>query len=163
MYELPWVETARKYVGTAEVRGSGTSPVIRGWLTSLRAWWTDDETPWCGTFVAACMRENGIVVPKHWYRAMGWLDWGVPIARPVYGCVVVYSRTGGGHVGFGIGEDDAGRIMTIGGNQGNRVSIAPFDRARVAGYRVPVGYEDKMLGVFPKLASNGQQSSQQEA
>jgi len=162
MNEQKWIVAARNYLGTAEVHGSGTAPLIRTWLTSLKAWWTDDETPWCGTFVAACMKEAGILPAKNWYRAMGWLDWGTPIARPVPGCVVVYARTGGGHVGFVVGRDGTGRIMTLGGNQGDRVSIAAFDPLRVAGYRWPsaVPLPTTELVLF---ASNGQPASNNEA
>lgn len=135
--EPPWLVVARQHIGLAEIPGKEHSPVITGWLTTLKAWWRDDETPWCGVFVAACMREAGMELPKHWYRAKGWLDWGHELPAPRIGCVVVYERKGGGHVGFVVGRDANGRILTLGGNQGNRVSVAPFDMSRVIGYRWP--------------------------
>jgi len=137
MNEPNWMANARKYIGTAEIPGKATAPTIARWLRDLRAWYSDDETPWCGTFVAAVMREAGIPVAKHWYRARDWLNWGVSIADAVPGCVVVYERAGGGHVGFAVALDQKGRILTLGGNQGNKVSIAPFERYRVLGYRWP--------------------------
>jgi hypothetical protein len=52
----------------------------------------------------------------------------------------VFSRDGGGgHIGIVMGQDAKGRLMVLGGNQGNKVSIAPFDRARVLGFRWPTG------------------------
>lgn len=162
MTDPAWIAVARRYVGTTEVKGSGTSPVIRKWLTSLKAWWTDDETPWCGTFVASCMKEAGMPIPKAWYRALAWLDWGVPVHSPFVGCVVIYSRLGGGHVGFVVGRDEHDRLLTLGGNQGDRVSIAPFDRSRALGYRWPASLPF-FAAELPLLASNGQPSSHQEA
>lgn len=138
MTDTPWLAIASRYVGLAEIPGRDHAPTITRWLTNLKAWWRDDETPWCGTFVAHCLKESGCAIPKHWYRAKAYLDCGEPCG-PVIGAVVIYERAGGGHVGFVVGIDQSGRIMTLGGNQGNRVSIAPFDSTRVLGYRWPTG------------------------
>lgn len=136
-----WVREAQKHIGLKEIVGKADNLTIKSWLSNLRAWWSDDETPWCGVFAAHCMKIAGHPIPKHWYRAKDWLNWGHSIHTPVYGCIAVFTRTGGGHVGFVVGKDSLGRIMVLGGNQGNAVSIAPFDPNRVAGYRLPVGYE----------------------
>jgi uncharacterized protein (TIGR02594 family) len=137
MMKTPWIAEAEKYKGLKEVPGAGNNPTIVGWLTSLKAWWRDDLTAWCGTFVAHCLSATGYPVPKNWYRALAWLDWGVRIEEPSYGCVVVFNRKGGGHVGFVVGKDATGRIMVLGGNQGDAVNVSPFDTSRVAGYRLP--------------------------
>ena len=63
--ELPWIEGARRYIGLAEIPGKQTAPTIARWLRELRAWWTDDEAPWCGVFTGACLRESGMSYPKH--------------------------------------------------------------------------------------------------
>lgn len=161
MSEPNWLTIARKYIGVAEIPGKATAPVIARWLRELRSWWSDDETPWCGTFVGAALREAGLPIAKHWYRARDWLNWGVPIQAPALGCVVVYERAGGGHVGFVVGETPSGRLMTLGGNQGNRVSISPFERLRVLGYRWP---EDRVAelaaaGPLPVIDSRAASSS----
>ena len=135
--DMPWVAAARKYIGVSEIPGVEHSPVIVGWLKNLKAQWFDDEVPWCGTFVAACMSEAGIAPAQFWYRARDWLNWGLKIDDPITGCVVVYERKGGGHVGFAVGKDKAGNIMTLGGNQGDKVSIRPFAVSRALGYRWP--------------------------
>ena len=160
--EAPWLTAARRHMGLAEIPGKDTAPVIAGWLLKLKAWWADDETPWCGVFVAACLNEACISLPKHWYRAKGYLDWGWELKEPRLGCVVVYDRKGGGHVGFVVGKDSGGRLMTLGGNQGNRVSIAPFDSARVLGYRWPRDAIDALpIDPLPILASSAASSSQE--
>ena len=139
MGELIWIAEARRHLGTAEVPGPQTSPVIDAWLHKLRAWWTDDETPWCGVFVAACVEVAGFHLPKYWMRATAWADWGSRLSAPIYGCIVVFERKGGGHVGFVVGSSAQGGLMVLGGNQGNKVSILPFDRNRVLAYVWPPG------------------------
>jgi uncharacterized protein (TIGR02594 family) len=97
----------------------------------------DDETPWSGTFVAICITEAGLPAAPIAVRAKAWATWGVPIT-PRLGCVLVFGREGGGHVGFNIGEDDT-RFYVLGGNQGDKVSIAPIAKARLMASRWPVG------------------------
>lgn len=140
MLEPSWVTFGRRFIGLREIPGTEHQPLILEWLYKLKAWWRDDETPWCGLYVAAVFAESGILLPKHWMRARDWLNWGIPLDVPSVGCVVVYSRQGGGHVGFVVGEDQNGNLMTLGGNQSNRVSIAPFARDRVLGFRWPLGH-----------------------
>lgn len=162
MSEPRWLTRARAFVGLREVPGKGTAPAIRRWLGELKAWWSDDETPWCGTFVAAVMRAEGHELPRAWYRAKAWLDWGDDIREPAVGAVVVFDRKGGGHVGFVVGNDEAGRLMVLGGNQGNAVTVAPFDRSRVLGYRWPSGVT-VLGGPMPLIASRGARPSINEA
>ena len=55
MSELAWVAEARKHIGLAEVAGKQHNGTIVNWLIKLGAWWRDDESPWCGTFVVFCL------------------------------------------------------------------------------------------------------------
>ena len=139
MSQPTWLAIARADIGLREIPGKATAPRIALWLRQLNAWWTDDEAPWCGVACAAWFREATVALPKNWYRARAWLDWGVTLTKPVRGCVVVFERPGGGHVGLVEGRDQFGRILVIGGNQGNSVSIAAFTTDRVLGYRWPAG------------------------
>lgn len=159
MQNPEWLKTARADIGLREIPGAQTAPRIARWLADLKAWWRDDETPWCGVAVAAWMRAAGVPLPQHWYRAKAWLTWGVPLAAPVPGCVVVFERQGGGHVGLVEGVDQRGRLMVLGGNQGNAVSVAPFDMARVSGYRWPPGAAPQFAGRLPVIASAAASSS----
>ena len=160
---LPWIQIARAYLGVAEIPGVKTSSVIAVWLRKLKAWWADDETPWCGTFVAYCLSEAGFVVPKYWMRALAWAEWGRPLLVPRVGAVAVFSRTGGGHVGFVVGIDKAGNVMVLGGNQANKVSIAAFDGERVLAYRWPTEEPLVGSGALPVLARDGTAVSADEA
>jgi uncharacterized protein (TIGR02594 family) len=162
MSEPAWIVEARKHIEMREVPGKGTAPTIARWLRELRAWWDDDETPWCGVFVAACVEAAGFKKPKNWFRARAWLEFGQRIVTPAVGCIVVFERSGGGHVGFLMGQDEHGRLMVLGGNQANAVTIAPFDRSRVLGYRWP-GTNIAPIGFLPFVASNGAKASNNEA
>ena len=71
--ELSWIAAARKHIGVREVPGPKNSTVIAGWLAKLKAWWSDDATPWCGTIAAMCVADAGLTPPKEWYRATAWL------------------------------------------------------------------------------------------
>lgn len=157
--EPPWLDTAREYIGLSEIPGTGTNSTIRAWLERLKAWWRDDETPWCGAFVAYCMDVNAFAIPKYWMRARDWANWGRELMTPIPGCIVVFSRQGGGHVGFVVGKDADDRLLVLGGNQGNRVSIATFTRDRVLAYRWPT--EQPLLGNawLPTLSSAGKPST----
>lgn len=133
----PWIEEAKKHIGLKEIPGTKNSPVITGWLKVMGAWWNDDETPWCGVFTGYCMKVAKISYPKLYMRASEWANWGMRLDTPVDGCVVVFNRKGGGHVGFVMGQTKDGFLTVLGGNQGNAVTIAKFDRTRVVGYYWP--------------------------
>lgn len=135
--ELAWIKEARKYIGLKEIPGKTHNTTILSWLRELKAWWDEDETPWCGTFVGAMLKKSGRHVIGEWFRARSWSSAGTKLERPAYGCIVVFSREGGGHVGFVVGEDEKGNLMVLGGNQGNKVSIAAFPRSRVLAYVWP--------------------------
>src|SRR5690554_2385510 len=127
-----WIIEAEKYLGMKEVTGSNDHPLLnRGWLSFNLGWLIGQ--PWCGLFVAHCLRASDQFVPKLFYRAKSFLDYGEKIDSPCYGCIVIFGRTGGGHVGFVVGKDHQGRLLVLGGNQGNKVSVAPFDTSRVLG------------------------------
>lgn len=136
--DAPWVAAARADMGQRETLGPNDSPWIRTMLARLGAKWLLGQ-PWCGGAVAKWMQDCGIDLPKHWYRAKAWSDWGVPLDHPAHGCVVVFERNGGGHVGLVVGEDPAGNLLVLGGNQSDSVNVRAFQRERVVAYRWPEG------------------------
>ncbi|WP_019672290.1 NlpC/P60 family protein [Psychrobacter lutiphocae] len=128
--ELPWVDEGRHYIGLTEIRGTRHNKTIQRWLSELNAWWRDDETPWCGVFTAHCLSASKRGIPKHWYRAKAYASYGTLLSQPAYGCLGVMSRKGGGHVCFIIGKTSGNRLVVLGGNQNNQVSIASYPRSR---------------------------------
>ena len=159
MTEPTWLTEAKKHIGVTEITGPKTNAVIASWLHRLKAWWNDDETPWCGVFVAACMQVCGFTLPANWMRARAWADWGTRISHPALGCIVVFERQGGGHVGFVVGIAPDGRLMVLGGNQRNRVWVDAFERSRVLAYIWPIGTPDISMYSLPVLAASGASSS----
>lgn len=157
-----WLDIAFKYLGVTEISGSKHSSVITSWLLRLGAWWSDDETPWCGVFTGYVMKEAGYTIPKYYMRAKAWLDWGVPAMFPVQGCIAIFDRKGGGHVGFVVGQDVKGNLFVLGGNQGNKVSVAMFDKKRIVGYRLPVGSVASEMSA-PKMVVSAMELSKNEA
>lgn len=137
MIETAWVKEARKYIGVREIPGVRHETKILAWWKAIkRGGIKTDEVPWCAAFVGAMLEESGIVSSRY-ESAKSYLTWGEALSKPYYGCIVVFTREGGGHVGFVVGKDATGRLMVLGGNQGDKVSIAPFSLARVSGYRWP--------------------------
>lgn len=155
-----WLVHARKHIGLKEVPGPNSNPTILSWLKSLKAWWAEDATPWCGTFVAHCMQEAAQPLPKYWYRAKDWLNWGRDAQQPLVGAVAVLGRTGGGHVFF-VTKQNETYVWGVGGNQSDGVNEAKFLRSRVLGYRWPSA---SPLGAkAPRVADDGKPVSTNEA
>lgn len=150
MSEPNWLAEARRHLGVREIVGAKNSPVIMGWIKELGAkvlgiQVNDDETPWCGTFMAMVMQRSGLKPPAIAVRAAQWGrvgKWGRELLGPRLGCVLVFTRNGGGHVGLYLGEDST-HYHVLGGNQSNSVSIMRIAKSRLAdgGMRWPHGPE----------------------
>lgn len=146
MTELNWINTARQFIGLREVKGTKHNPAIVQMLDEMgkfsnesRAWWRDDETPWCGLFVGYVMGKSGRFVVKEWYRAREWTDENqTKLDAPAYGCIAVTPN----HVGFVVGQDERGNIMLLGGNQGDMVKISPFKASGFIGFYWPSRWID---------------------
>lgn len=161
---MSWLARAKSFLRLAEYPGAKTNPTIAGWLAKLKAAWRDDETAWCGTFVADCFLETGITPVKGWAGARNWINFGVHLTNPAVGCVAVFWRdtpsSGKGHVGFVVGKDALGNLMLLAGNQGNAVTIKPISKARLVGYRWPAGVPLPLNNtVLPLIASDGKLST----
>jgi uncharacterized protein (TIGR02594 family) len=140
MSEPSWLKIARSYDGLKEIPGPRHNQTIIRWLVKLNAWWSDDETPWCGVFVAHCMQESWLPFPKFYMRAKAWSDYGSLLRRDrlAPGAILVFDRAGGGHVGFYVGED-AGFYYVLGGNQSNAVNVMKLGKSRLVASRWPKG------------------------
>jgi len=138
----PWLSLARSLIGVAEIPGPQANGLLRQWAQSLGGWFAnyfaDDGVPWCGLFAAHCLQSCGLSYPKTYFRARDWANYGTPLLDPILGCIVVLSRSNGGHVGFAASATES-TITLIGGNQGDRVSQSPFPRNRIIALRWPDG------------------------
>ena len=136
-FEQPWMVLAVSQKGIHEVRDE---PVVQNYWRQAKlsglAKYSASGIPWCSGFCCAMFEEVGIRSART-DGAKNWLKWGQELTTPVDGCIVVFTRDGGGHVGFITGEDTKGNLLVLSGNQGDAVNIKSFDKGRVTGYRYP--------------------------
>lgn len=153
-----WIVEARRHMGITEVVGANHNPVILGFWKRIKLKFLTDEIPWCMGFVMAMMGLAGYeTIPTAWAR--DGLKYGVKLDKPAYGCIVVFARGSGGHIGFVVGKDKNGHLMVLGGNQANAVNIKPFSTNRVLGYRWPGKWPLPERFNLPLLTSDGKLST----
>jgi len=134
--ELSAFDLAQRFVGIREVAGPTANAHILAMLQLDAPWPTDDEVAWCSAFVNYVCWLLRLPRSKS-LAARSWLDVGrgIDLPRATAGFdVVVLERGAGGHVGFYAGQEET-VVLLLGGNQGNRVSVAPFAAARILGVR----------------------------
>lgn len=174
----PMLAAMMSSLGLAEKVGKGSNPAIMAMVRRVAAshpkldwigsFYEDDDIPWCGLAVADAAVKAGLVpVVPNPLSARAWSTWGAALSGPKRGAVAVFMRQGGGHVGLVAGVTaGARRLLVVGGNQSNRVSLAWFDNVpvarggRVIGFRAPAGVT---LPEAPIVADDGAPVSGNEA
>jgi uncharacterized protein (TIGR02594 family) len=137
--ELPWIAAARRAIGQREIVGTRHNPLVLKMWTRIRAPFTDDETPWCAAFVGSCLEEVGIRSTRS-ARALSYATFGSGLKGPMYGCIAVKQRKGGGHVTFVVGKTKAGNLLCLGGNQNNMVMISEYAPDVFTAFRWPANF-----------------------
>lgn len=132
-------QIAERFIGTKEIPGNVDNPAVLSWLKLDGDWPQHDEVPWCSAFtnyVAWLLR-----LPRSKsLAARSWLGVGTPIdiqdARVGFDVVILKRdpNPASGHVGFFAGVE-GGKVLLLGGNQGNRVCVSDYDYNRVIGVR----------------------------
>lgn len=139
---IPWMAEASAIMGLHESRDTSR---LRHWFDRSVAWIDPREIPWCGAFVATCLRkwQPDIQLPENPLGARSWAGFGKPCA-PVFGSVMTFwrgSRDGWqGHVGFNHGEDET-HFHILGGNQANAVTVTRISKSRFLQSRWPIGFQ----------------------
>ena len=136
MIEIPkHLIIALEEIGEAEIAGEDFNTRIAEYLETVDMI-ANDEIPWCAAFVNWCLNKAeifGTALPN----AKSYLEWGYNITQPVVGAITVFDRgkhSWQGHVGFFLDQSD-NYVYIIGGNQSNRVSIRPYNKNKLVGYR----------------------------
>lgn len=147
-------DLAQRYVGVKEVAGTQSNPLVLAMLQLDQAWPKSDAVAWCSAFVnwiawhLRLPRSKGL-------NARSWLNVGLPIdladAKPGFD-IVVFNRGGvpepveitvdangnktyqPGHVAF-FAKLDGDFVQVLGGNQGDSVGLARFQKSGVLGVR----------------------------
>lgn len=160
MSKPAWLEVAFSYLGLSEVHGTKHNPLIVKMFQRIKlSGIKDDETAWCAAFVGSCLEECGIRSTRS-AAALSYADYGQKLVYPVEGSIGYKRRFNsagkviGGHVFFVAGQDQLGRIMALGGNQGDKVSLAPYEKTGIVGYRYPA-LQFASASALPVIASDG--------
>lgn len=135
------IKTAINELGEKEISGAVNNPNIVNYAKEAGFdWVNDDETPWCSIFVNWCAKKAKLKGSGK-ANARSWLRIGTKVDQsPEPGDIVIFWRgspdSWKGHVGFFFGySKDQNRVYTLGGNQGNQVSISAYPTSTVLGFR----------------------------
>jgi len=146
--EVSAYSLASRYVGIAELEGPDSHPLVSWWLSLCGLGQTPaDSIPWCSAFTNGIAWELRLPRSKS-AAARSWLGVGTPIqlpeAEPAFDVVILKRGkapqpgptvlNAPGHVGFFAGlEGD--RVLILGGNQADQVSVSSFPVKDVLGIR----------------------------
>ncbi len=108
-------------------------------IAGVRNIYTNDDTAWCAVAMCAiCVLANKEIPFSAFdrLRAKSFLRFGKKASAPMFGDVLVFTRTGGAHVGLYVGEDkDCYHIA--GGNQSNQFNVIRIIKSRLTEARRP--------------------------
>jgi uncharacterized protein (TIGR02594 family) len=134
----PWYALALAERGVKEAPGGGDNPAVQAYYRDAgHPEVKHDSVPWCAAFVGA-MLARAEVKPSGSLAARSYLQWGMKLAAPRRGCVVVLKRGKGwqGHVTF-FDREENGLYVCLGGNQSDKVCFATYRKSLVLGLRWP--------------------------
>lgn len=132
-----------KLYGVAEVAGAKSNPVLLEIIKKHIPEADDDSAfAWCGVMMAEAFERSGRkeLIPQGYTAARSWLKLPNPVTidNAKYGDIVILWRgtpTGWqGHVGCYVNRNET-HVFLAGGNQNDRVGIAPYGIERVLGVR----------------------------
>jgi uncharacterized protein (TIGR02594 family) len=151
---------ALKLYGVTEVVGMENNPAILAWADEIGVGnlYNADSVPWCGLFVGVVAKRAGKPVPHNSLWARNWAQWGM-VSKAELGCVLVFSRETGGHVGLYVGEDDA-HYHVLGGNQSDCVCIRRIEKSRMIAARSCYNVKPDNVRIV-KLAASGAASTKE--
>jgi len=140
-------QVAQRFVGTHEIAGAMSNPLIVAMLRLDTSWPDSDDVAWCSAFVNFVCWLLRLPRSKS-LRARSWLMVGIPIGiddARADSDIVILKRGAGqqpgpdviaapGHVCFYAGHDDES-ISVLAGNQSNAVNVARFPRTQILSVR----------------------------
>jgi uncharacterized protein (TIGR02594 family) len=143
-----WLLTMRSISGLSEKPGAADEPKILAMadeiarifpeMQSYCDQYNHDSIPWCGLAVAYTMAKAGIKPPfgstdtDRFLWAKSWADDPnyTVLKTPRLGCIVVLTRSGGGHVST-YESTSGNNYMLRGGNQSDAINLAAFPKSSV--------------------------------
>ncbi|NJS15019.1 MAG: TIGR02594 family protein [Sphingopyxis sp.] len=136
----PWLAHARSKLGQREIKGPKHNGwIAEGWARLGATWFNDDETPWCGYFIADALDAAGLPYPKNFPAAASFRTYGVAVPAQL-GAIATMRRPGGNHAFIIVGETpDRLAYKALGGNQSDGVTIMDVPKTQVDAIRWPPG------------------------
>lgn len=138
-----WMRAAVNERGVKRFPEGLTNPRIVEYNNHTNLVGYDDKISWCSSFINWCLAQVGIAGTGS-ALARSWLEWGIALDIPVYGCVAVLTRdepaSWKGHVGFYIGHD-VEHVYLYGGNQQEEVREWQYPISSILGYRWPTTFD----------------------
>lgn len=131
----PWMTMATNEKGQSELPGNLHNPRILEYHAATALHATNDETPWCSSFVNWCLKQASINGTNS-AAAASWVSWG-QATSPQYGAIIVIYKpnaanssltSSGNHVGFLV-EESATHYKILGGNQSDQVKETKFPKS----------------------------------
>jgi len=166
-----WLEAGMKLLGTHEGVGSKDNKVLIDWAKEeggdIAKEYTHDSIPWCALFANHILTHVGLKGTETLWALDFAGKWpSIKLMGPAVGAFAPMLRDGGGHITVVVGKDQAGRIMGLGGNQSDAVTIAPFALSRLnKGFWWPEGVAiptDVGVSSLPTVQSDGHVSSKED-
>jgi uncharacterized protein (TIGR02594 family) len=140
--EPAWMPVAIAERGVRRFPVGETNPRIVEYNNQTNLVGYDDKISWCSSFINWCLASAGVRGTGS-ALARSWLDWGVALESPIFGCIAVLTRddptSWRGHVGFYL-RHDADFIYLFGGNQLEEVRELAYPVASVLGFRWPKSF-----------------------
>lgn len=166
-----WLSVARAFAGLQEIPGPLSNPLILQWARDLHVEkiYTNDDVAWCALFMNRIMLACQLPLaaghtgnPYDLLRALSFTDhWGQHLTAPALGCLQVFKRPEGAHVGLYLGESPQAYFV-FGGNQSNAVKSTWIEKGRLVANLWPIGL--LLPTAAPVLlAANGMPLSRNEA
>ena len=134
------LRTAFNELGVTEFLGKRSNPEIDKYFIAMGfpKEKQNDNTAWCGAFLMWCAWQSGFEFPVDNLTARAWLDVGTETECPLVGDIVVFWRESvtswKGHVGLFVNARGS-NIYVLGGNQDDSVSIKPYPKKQLLGFR----------------------------
>ncbi|NDV16530.1 CHAP domain-containing protein, partial [Muricauda sp. TY007] len=173
----PWMEIARKETKKAKGLPESLEPLygmvqkyhdnshIKDNPNTTRVENDPTSVAWCSSFVSWCLDETeykGVksAASRHYISNSSENKHKlksnvVKVEEPFYGAIAVFSDCDSagntktsGHVGFVFGKLKDGKIALLGGNQGNKLKISPYDCSGKAFYSYQKGNGTKVYKIF---------------
>jgi uncharacterized protein (TIGR02594 family) len=143
-------DLAQDEIGTVEWAVGSNPKVVAYFEDAGHSLVRNDETAWCAAFVGAMLFRAGLT-PSGSLLARSYSSWGERVAdlsMAQHGDLVVLRRgePWQGHVGFYAGQG-AGKVLVLGGNQSDAVSIEGYRAADI----IAIRRASAMPGIWDRL------------